>query len=109
MATIQETLCAAIDSKNLVKFYYEDEAPGYRTVEPHMVAYTSKKHLVLLAWLLGGASESQGHKPGRKPWRQYLLSDTSDITVLPDKFTGPRPGYKPNGGKIFHNIQCALP
>ncbi len=22
--------------------------------------------------------------------------------------TGPRPGYKPDGGKTFHNVQCAL-
>jgi hypothetical protein len=105
MATIQETLCAAIASKNLVRFYYAgDTEPGYRTVEPHMVAYNKADNLVLSAWFLVGASESQEGQW----WREYLLSDISYITVLPDKFPGPRPGYKPNGGKLFHNIQCAL-
>ena len=102
----QATLCDAIASRNLVRFYYAgDAAPGDRTVEPHMVAYNKAGHLALHAWFLGGASESQEGQW----WREYLLSDISNITVLPDKFSGPRPGYKPNGGKIFRSIQCALP
>jgi WYL domain-containing protein len=101
----QATLCAAIASRKLVRFYYAgDKKPGYRTVEPHMVAYNNADHLALHAWFLGGASKSQeGHW-----WREYLLSSIYDINVLPDKFPGPRDGYKPDGGEIFHNIQCAL-
>jgi len=29
----QNTLCGAISSMRLVRFYYEDEAPGFRIVE----------------------------------------------------------------------------
>jgi hypothetical protein len=36
------------------------------------------------------------------------LRDISDVTVLPQTFSGPRPGYRRDGGKNFHNIQCAL-
>ena len=98
-------ICGAIATRNLIQFYYSsDQAPGYRIVEPHMVAYNSANHLALSAWYLSGASES-GEGPG---WREYLISGISSVTVLPSTFSGPRPGYKPDGGKSFHNIQCAL-
>jgi predicted DNA-binding transcriptional regulator YafY len=101
----QATICSAIRSRNLIQFYYTGDAtPGLRTVQPHMVAYNSAGHLALSAWFLGGASESlegQG-------WREYLLSEMSNIAVLPKTFTGTRPGYRPDGGKRFKNVQCAL-
>jgi hypothetical protein len=98
-------LCGAIQSRNLAQFYYTgDDAPGTRLVEPHMVAYTTAGNLVLSAWFLGGASESQEGQW----WREYLLSQMSSIVMLPQKFPGARPGYNPTGGKKFNNIQCAL-
>jgi predicted DNA-binding transcriptional regulator YafY len=101
----QATLCSAIASKNLVQFYYSgDAAPGTRTVEPHMVAYNRAEHLALSAWFLSGASESQEGQG----WREYLLSQITGVNVLPQTFSGPRPGYKPDGGKTFHNVQCRL-
>ena len=101
----QAILCSAIATMNLVRFYYTgDAAPGYRTVEPHMVANNSADHLVLSAWFLGGASESQEGQW----WREYLLSEISNVTVLPQHFLSPRPGYKRDGGKTLHNVQCAV-
>jgi predicted DNA-binding transcriptional regulator YafY len=101
----QNTLCNAIQSRNLVQFYYSgDEAPGPRLVEPHMVAYNSGGHLALSAWFLGGASESREGQG----WREYLLSEIANLNVLPQQFSGPRPGYRRDGGKIFQNVQCAL-
>jgi len=101
----QNTLCGAIQSRNLVQFYYSgDEAPGPRMVEPHMVAYNATEHLALSAWFLGGASESQEGQG----WREYLLSEITNLNVLPQRFLGPRPGYRRDGGKTFHNVQCAL-
>ena len=98
-------LCGAIQGRNLVQFYYAgDDAPGTRLVEPHMVAYTTANNLVLSAWFLGGASESQEGQW----WREYLLSEMSSVVMLSQKFAGPRPGYNPTGGKKLHNIQCAL-
>ena len=99
------TLCSAIASRNLVQFYYAgDDAPGTRTVEPHMVAYTTANNLVLSAWFLGGVSESQEGQW----WREYLLSEMNSLVILPQKFSGPRPGYNPSGGRKLRNIQCAL-
>jgi predicted DNA-binding transcriptional regulator YafY len=97
-------LCGAIQSQRLVRFYYDDPAPGFRLVEPHMVAYNKKDNLALSAWFLGGESASQEGQG----WREYLLERISQLVVLEGQFPGPRPGYKPDGGKTFHNVQCAL-
>ncbi|HKZ02316.1 MAG TPA: hypothetical protein VI750_08985 [Pyrinomonadaceae bacterium] len=69
-----------------------------------MVAYNGAGHLALSAWFLGGASESQEGQG----WREYLLREITNVSIIPQKFLGPRPGYKPDGGKSFHDIQCAL-
>ena len=101
----QATLCSAIEAQRLVRFYYVGtEDPGFRTVEPHRVAYNRADHLALSAWYLSDASESQ-EGPG---WREYLLSEMIQVTELEEQFSGPRPGYQPSGGKTFHNVQCAL-
>lgn len=101
----QTILCTAIGSRNGVQFWYSgDAAPGLRMVEPHMVAYNAAGHLALSGWFLGGATESASGQG----WREYLLSDIANVTVLPQQFPGPRPGYNPSGGKIFHNVQCRL-
>ena len=101
----QEIICAAIRSKSIVRFHYSgDKAPGTRVVEPHMIAYNAENLLVLSGWFLGGVSESR--EGGG--WREYLLSSISSLAVLPENFAGPRPRYNPNGGKIFHNVQCRL-
>ena len=98
-------ICAAIQSQHLITFHYSATTdPGYRTVEPHMIASSLTGNLTLSAWFLRGASASN-EGPG---WRQYLLSDISNVTVLPDTFLGPRFGYKPDGGRTFHNVRCAL-
>lgn len=101
----QSAICAAIRSRNLVQFYYTgDDAPGPRLVEPHMVAYTTADNLVLSAWFLGGTSGSQVGQW----WREYLLEYMGNVIILPQKFSGPRPGYNPSGGRKFHSVQCRL-
>jgi hypothetical protein len=101
----QNIICEAIKNKNIIQFYYNlTDNPGQRTVEPHMVADNEANHRSLSAWFLYGSSESK-EGPG---WREYLLSGMSNIIILPQTFDGPRPYYKPDGGKKFHNVQCAL-
>lgn len=95
----------AIGSHHLVQFHYSlGNMPGIRIVEPHMVAYNEAENLALSGWFVGGASESQ-EGPG---WRDYLFSGITNAIVLPQTFSGPRPGYNPTGGKKFHNVQCAI-
>jgi hypothetical protein len=101
----QAILCDAIAAQNLVSFYYTgDKSAGRRLVEPHMVAYTTTDSLVLSAWFLGGASESQEGQG----WREYFLACMSEVTILPQKFSGSRPGYNPSGGTKLHSVQCGL-
>ena len=102
--SIVDVLYSAIRSKSVVQFYYSaDKAPGIRMVEPHMIAYNRKDNLALSGWFLGGASES-----GTQGWREYLIAEISSVSVLGTQFAGPRPGYRPDGGKTFHNVQCAI-
>lgn len=101
----QEKLCSAIASQQLVQFQYAGgKAPGMRIVQPHMVAFNRKNHLSLSGWFLAGASASQEGEG----WREYLLSEMSEVTILPTQFSGARPGYKSGGGKMFHDVQCGL-
>jgi hypothetical protein len=101
----QATICEAIRSRNLIQFFYsEGAAPGDRVVEPHMVAYNKKNVLALSAWYLSGTSGSQ-EGPG---WREYLLESISNVVILPETFSAPRPTYNPTGGVVFHDVQCAL-
>jgi hypothetical protein len=98
------TICEAIAKRLLIQFYYAgDKVAGIRVVEPHMVAYNRRDHLALSAWFVGGATESGG-----VGWREYLLSEMNNTIMLNEHFAGPRPGYRPDGGKTFHNVQCAL-
>jgi hypothetical protein len=97
-------LCAAIQSRNVVMFYYTgDSEPGYRTVEPFMIALNETETMVLSAWFLGGTSKSQKGQW----WREYFLSGITDLTVLPEHFSGIRPGYNPHPQK-FHSVRCAV-
>jgi hypothetical protein len=98
-------ICQAIKAKRVIRFHYNSgKDPGYRTVEPHMVAYTKDENLALSAWYLGGASESDAGQG----WRIYLLKDVSRIEILERQFPGARDGYQADGGKSFHSIQCSL-
>jgi predicted DNA-binding transcriptional regulator YafY len=100
-----DTLCQAIRNKHLVQFYYTgDKEHGTRIVEPFMVAYNKAEHLALSAWYLSGVSQSEIGQW----WREYLLSEMTQIIELEQQFSGVRPGYKPDGGKSFHNVQCAI-
>lgn len=99
------TICDAIANRQLVRFNYTgDEVPGYRTVEPHTLGVDLAGNYALSAWFLEGASE-KNTGPG---WRLYLLADMDDVTVLPNRFAGPRPRYVAGGGKLFQSYQCTL-
>jgi predicted DNA-binding transcriptional regulator YafY len=101
----QTTLCQTINNRNLVKFYYNlGSNPGYRTVEPYMIAYNKADHLCLSAWFLSGTSESREGQG----WREYLLPEISSISVLEQTFSHPRVGYDPEGGKKYHKVQCSI-
>ena len=94
---------AAIRSQQMVRFYYGDMDPGYRTVEPHMIAYNEANHVALGAWCVSGAGASHEEQG----WREYLLSEMSLVTVLPVYFFGSRRHSPSDRDKSLHNLQCA--
>jgi len=99
-----EVVSVAIRTRRVIQFYYASGTkPGVRIVEPHMIAYNQKNHLVMSGWLQMGVSSSGGHG-----WREYLVASMSEIVLLDEMFTGPRPGYQADGGKKFHSIQCCI-
>ena len=98
---MQSDICRAVLERRIIEFTYKGTL---RTVEPHMVAFNKNGELTLSAWFLHGSSESR-EGPG---WRAYLLSEISNLALAETTFSGPRPGYRADGGKSFTRIQCAL-
>lgn len=53
-------ICQAISSRHLIRFHYSlGKDPGFRLVEPHMVANTKDDNPALNAWYLDGESASK--------------------------------------------------
>lgn len=95
-----KVLTEAILNKAVVEFYYDG---GIRVVEPHMVALNEAEHLSLSGWFLRGYSSTGG-----QGWREYLVSEIVNLTVLNEGFAGARPGYQASGGKKFHGAIAKL-
>lgn len=91
------TVRAAIREHKMLSITYEGQE---RVVEPHMLALNQVDDLALSAWFVSGYSKSGGG-PG---WRQYLLRKITAARVLSETFDGPRPGYKPDGGRMYHDV-----
>lgn len=100
-ADVIHTIKQAIQGRRQLAITYEGQE---RIVEPHMLAMNQADRLALSAWFLSGYSKSGGG-PG---WRQYIVSKILSARMLEASFPGPRPGYKPDGGRLFHNILVGL-
>jgi len=84
------TLCSAIDSKQIVRFYYRGE---FRLVEPFCLGMTSlDKNIVLKCYQVDGYTKF-GQPIG---WKLFRFSEISNLAVTDKHFTGDRPGYDPN-------------
>jgi hypothetical protein len=96
----KDLICEAIRRKNLLQFTYGNHT---RVVEPHLFGRDSADHDVLSAYLVRGYSESQ-----QKPyWRFYLLSNVTLLTMLDERFPGPRKGYNPKDPRML-KVYCRL-
>lgn len=92
-------IIAAIKGKLLLRFYYDG---GYRTVEPHCYALTTKSNEGLRAYQVSGHSSS-----GNLGWKMFDLSKAINLESLDEKFTSHRPGYNRND-KGMSVIYCEL-
>lgn len=94
------SIATAIQGRNLLSFVYD----GYRrTVEPHTFGMDAKGHMALRAYQVSGGSES-GEYVG---WKLFHAHEMLSVTVQPQTFAGPRPGYK-RGDKAFASIRAQL-
>lgn len=94
------TITTAIQDSKLLSFMYD----GYRrTVEPHTYGTNMQGHLALRAYQVAGGSESRQHLG----WKLFHVNDMRGVTVQPQTFVNPRPGYK-RGDKAFAKIMAQL-
>jgi hypothetical protein len=84
----QNEICNAIKNLKLISFIYKDYE---RVVEPHQLGFNKADNLALSAFWIRGYSSSDDTKPG---WRAYLVDEISNVRVLSESFSGPRPGYQ---------------
>lgn len=98
---MREIICEAIQNRNLLFFVYKGHE---RIVEPHLLGEkTETGNIVLNAWQVSGYSESYNVPP----WRNYLLDEITNLTVLNKTFSGARSGYNAVD-KTMSRIICRL-
>lgn len=100
-ATHDRSLCRAIADRSLVTFGYRG---GARVVEPHLYGRNTAGHEALSAWMQPGASRTD--RDGG--WRMFLVDELVGLSVLAERFDGPRAGYNPDDPH-FEAVYCQLP
>ncbi len=93
-------ICSAIDKSQLISFTYDDHS---RVVEPHTYGENQKGNSALRGYQIRGGSES-GEYHG---WKIFLRDEMHGVTVLEEKFSGTRRGYK-RGDRAFATIWCQI-
>ncbi|MBX7501358.1 WYL domain-containing protein [Qipengyuania sp. YG27] len=89
-------ICDAIRDRKIISFYYKGRT---RVAEPHLVGYDRDGDLTLSAWQLSGGS-GQG-------FRDFHINIMSNLTIMPQSFSGARPNYNPNDSTLGR-ILCRL-
>lgn len=93
-------ICKAISGRRTLSFTYRGHE---RIVEPHAHGVSKAGNDVMRCFQTGGTSES-GNPVG---WKLMLIEEIVDLSVLEEKFSGPRPGYS-RGDKGMVSIYCEL-
>ncbi len=92
------TICPAIQSKQLIRFWYLNMTNGirdWRTVEPYIIGSIPRKYIQLSAWFIPTAEQAMvGQKEN---WRTYVLKNISDLQVLDKNFALIRQDFDPLG------------
>ena len=77
----------AISNRLLLRVWYD---PGVRLIEPHAYGYGSSGQLLLRAYQVDGASNSNEHEH----WKLFREDRFEWIELEGGNFTEPRDGYK---------------
>lgn len=93
-------IAEAIRDRRLLRFSYDD---ALRMVEPHCYGTDRKGQALLLAYQVGGGSESREYVG----WKTFRVDDMVAITVTADTFAGPRPEYR-RGENVMARVIAQL-
>ena len=81
------TISQAIESKNLIRFWYENTTTAHkdwRVVEPYVIGKFNKKFLQLSAWSV--PTMEQLYNGQKESWKAYILRNISQIQILEQSF-----------------------
>jgi len=91
------TINQAIESKNLIRFWYENTTTAHndwRVVEPYVIGKFPKKFLQLSAWCV--PTMEQLYNGQKESWKAYILRNISQVQILEQQFHL-RSDYDPTG------------
>lgn len=100
------SICPAIQSKNLIRFWYENSTTHFKdwhTVEPYVIGTYHNRSIQLSGWLLRTPEQTAIGK--REAWRSYILKNISQLEIL-GQFQISRQDFDPLGNGM-KEVYCA--
>ena len=97
---MDQLIVQAIREKRLLSFTYDGHP---RIVEPHCYGITTASNDALCCYQVGGS----GVHADSKPWHLMVCSKIVSLSLLEEKFSVARPGYR-RGDKRMVTIYCEL-
>lgn len=91
-------ICHAIAERRLLSFTYRGSE---RVVEPHLYGVTRKRHELLCAWVRRDGTASA--------WRTFSVNQITGLSILPERFDGPRPDFNPQDPTFEEVFRCVEP
>ena len=101
-----DTISRAIESKNLIRFWYENTTTAHkdwRVVEPYVIGKFPKKFLQLSAWSV--PTMEQLYNGQKESWKAYIIRNMSQIQILEQQFQV-RADYDPTGNGMSEIVCC---
>ncbi len=92
---MEKIIIEAIKNKQLLKFVYNHK---HRVVEPYTFSESTKGNDTLSAYQIDGGSNSSNDLG----WRQFIIDDIENLTLLDSKFEILREGYNPEDSRMNH-------
>ncbi|HJU64523.1 MAG TPA: hypothetical protein VJ596_02550 [Gemmatimonadaceae bacterium] len=96
-------VCHAIAERQLLMFAYRG---AVRIAEPHLYGKTTAGNEAMSAWMRAGWSRSDP----LGGWRMFRLDEVTDLSILPERFAGPRADFNPDDPHftdVFCRVQAA--
>jgi len=102
MADFTREICAAVETRRLLRVRYKDRT---RILEPYLLGEYADARRFVLAWMLL-CEDDPAKAPG---WQHYLLAQMQALEVLGETFDGERGGYNPVSDSRVKRVLCSVP